>query len=101
MIVDTSFILDVIDDVDAAVTKEQELEAVLNSLPLVDMTPSISRRAGRLLGERLADASEDDGPGIGKGDAAIAATAIERDEPVLAGDSHFRNIPGVTHETYR
>lgn len=29
MIVDTSFILDVIDDVDAAVTKEQELEADL------------------------------------------------------------------------
>ena len=40
-------------------------------------------------------------PGIGKADAAIAATAIERDEPVLAGDSHFGTIPGVTLETYR
>lgn len=133
MIVDTSFILDVIDDVEAAVTKEQELEArsvplvipsmtvlefyigvgkvansreerqqveaVLESYPLVDMTPSISRRAGRLLGERMADGSG--GPGIGKGDAAIAATAVERDEPVLAGDSHFENLPGVTLETYR
>lgn len=135
MIVDTSFILDIIDDVDAALTKEQELEsesvplvipsmtvlelyigvgkvantrgerrkvdAVLNSYPLVDMTPSISRRAGRLLGERMADTDEDEGPGIGKGDAAIAATALERDEPVLAGDRHFGNIPGVTHEAYR
>jgi predicted nucleic acid-binding protein len=135
MIVDTSFILDIIDDVDAALTKERELEsesvplvipsmtvlelyigvekvantreerrkvdAVLNSYPLVDMTPSISRRAGRLLGERIADADEDEGPGIGKGDAAIAATALERDEPVLAGDRHFGNIPGVTHEAYR
>ncbi|WP_255149269.1 PIN domain-containing protein [Halorarius halobius] len=133
MIVDTSFVLDIIDDVDGAVTKEQELEAegvplvipamtvlelyigvgkvantqkerqrveaVLDSYPLVDMTPSISRRAGRLLGERMADG--DDGPGIGKGDAAIAATALERDEPVLASDSHFGNIPGVTVETYR
>jgi len=135
MIVDTSFVLDVIDDVEAAVRKEQELEAgsiplvipsmavlelyigvgkvantreerqmvesVLDSYPLVDMTPSISRRAGRLLGERMADADEGEGPGIGKGDAAIAATALERDEPVLAGDGHFGNVPGVTHETYR
>lgn len=135
MIVDTSFVLDVIDDVEAAVSKEQELEAesvplvipsmtvlelyigvgkvvntreerqqveaVLDSYPLVDMTPSISRRAGRLLGERMADADEGEGPGIGKGDAAIAAAALERDEPVLAGDSHFGSIPGVTLETYR
>jgi len=134
MIVDTSFVLDVIDDVDAAISKERELEAenvplvipamtvlelyigvgkvattreeqqnveaVLDSYPLAEMTPSIARRAGRLLGERMADAA-DDGPGIGKGDAAIAATAIERDEPILAGDTHFETIPDVTLETYR
>lgn len=79
----------------------QTVEAVLDSYPLVDMTPSISRRAGRLLGERMADADENEGPGIGKGDAATAATALERDEPVLAGDRHFGSIPGVTHEAYR
>ena len=135
MIVDTSFILDIIDGVEAALEKERELEAanvplvipsmtvlelyigvgkiantreerqtveaVLDSYPLVDMTPSISRRAGRLLGERMADADDGEGPGIGKGDAAIAATAIERDEPVLAGECHFGTIPGVTHESYR
>lgn len=135
MIVDTSFVLDVIDDVDAAVEKERELEmeavplvipsmtvlelyigvgkvantraerlqveAVLDSYPLVDMTPSIARRAGRLLGERMAETAADQGPGIGKGDAVIAATALERDESVLAGDGHFGNIPGVTVETYR
>lgn len=135
MIVDTSFVLDVIDGVDSALTKERELEAagvplvlpsmtvlelyigvgkvaktheerqkvesVLDSYPLVDMTPSISRRAGRLLGERMADTDDGEGPGIGKSDAAIAATAMERDEPVLAGDNHFENIPGVVHESYR
>ena len=135
MIVDTSFVLDVIDGVDEAVEQERELEiegvplvipsmtvlelyigvgkvantrgdrqqveAVLESYPIAEMTPSISRRAGRLLGERLAEAGEDEGPGIGKGDAAIAATAIERDEPVLAGDTHFENIPGVEVVTYR
>ncbi|MDS0284498.1 PIN domain-containing protein [Haloarcula onubensis] len=135
MIVDTSFILDIIDGVEAAVEKERELEAesvplvipsmtvlelyigvgkvattrderqkveaVLDSYPLIDMTPSISRRAGRLLGERMAAADDGEGPGLGKGDAAIAATALERDEPVLAADSHFGTIPGVTHESYR
>jgi len=135
MIVDTSFILDIIDGVEAAVEKKRELEAanvplvipsmtvlvlyigvgkiantseerqtveaVLDSYPLIDMTPSISRRAGRLLSEQMADADDGEGPGIGKGDAAIAATAIEHDEPVLAGDSHFGTILGVTHESYR
>lgn len=76
-------------------------EAVLDSYPLVDMTPRIARRAGRLLGEDMADADEGEGSGIGKGDAAVAATALERDEPVLAGDAHFGDIPGLTHETYR
>lgn len=135
MIVDTSFVLDVIADVDAAVAKErsleatgvplvipsmavlelyvgvgkvantpaerQRVEAVLDSYPLADQTPSISRRAGRLLGDQLADTADGDGPGLGKGDAAIAATALERDEPLLAADTHFSNIPGVTLETYR
>ena len=135
MIVDTSFVLDVIDDVETALRKERELEAegvplvvpamtvlelyigvgkvadtreerrqveaILDSYPLVDMTPSISRRAGRLLGERMAAADEGEGPGIGKGDAAVAATALERDEPVLAGDRHFGNITGVKLETYQ
>jgi predicted nucleic acid-binding protein len=135
MIVDTSFVLDVIDDVEAALRKERELEAegvplvvpamtvlelyigvgnvadtreerrqveaVLDSYPLVDMTPSISRRAGRLLGERMAAADTGEGPGIGKSDAAVAATALERDEPVLAGDPHFGTITGVEFETYQ
>lgn len=135
MIVDTSFVLDVIADVDDAVEKERELEAegvplviptmtvlelyigvgkvantrgerqtveaVLDSYPVADMTPSISRRAGRILAERMAAGADDEGPGIGKGDAAIAATAIERDEPVLTGDGHFESIPGVEVETYR
>lgn len=133
MIVDTSFVLDVIDDIDAAVEKERTLEAegvalvipamtvlelyigvgsvahgqaerrrveaVLGSYPIVEMTPSIARRAGRLLGERLSDG--EGGPGIGKGDAAIAATAIERAEAVLTGDDHFKTIDGVDVETYR
>lgn len=46
-------------------------------------------------------ATEGEGPGIGKGDVAIAATALQRDESVLAGDSHFATIPGVSVETYR
>lgn len=135
MILDTSFVLDLAESTDAAVTTERELEAagvslkipsmvvlelyigvetvtdseherqqvgaILDSYPLIDMTPRIARRAGRLLGERVADADEGAGPGIGKGDAAIAATAIERDEPVLTADDHFETIPGVRVEQYR
>lgn len=135
MIVDTSFILDVIDDVDAAVSKEralegegvpllipsmavlelyigigkvdptreerQRVEAVLESYPVVDTTPTIARRAGRLLGERMAESDGNQGPGIGKGDAVIAATALERDEPVLAGDALFGTVTDLAHESYR
>ncbi len=135
MIVDTSFVLDVIDGVDAAIEKERALESegvplvipsitvlelyigvgkvaqtqaerrkvegVLDSYPVTDLTPSIARRAGRLLGERMAEGPDSTGPGIGKGDAAIAATALERDEPVLAADRHYEQIPSVTVETYR
>lgn len=135
MIVDTSFLLDVIDGIDSAVDTERRLEAegvplvlpamtvlelyigvgkvantqaerrqvaaVLDSYPVVDMTPSIAQRAGRLLGEQMATAADDEGPGLGKGDAAIAATALERDEPVLTADTHFADIPPLTVETYR
>lgn len=41
MIVDTSFVLDVIDDVDAAVEKEEELEAEAVPLVLPSMTVSV------------------------------------------------------------
>jgi predicted nucleic acid-binding protein len=128
MIVDTSFILDIIDDVDAALTKERELEsesvplvipsmtvlelyigvekvantreerrkvdAVLNSYPLVDMTPSISRRAGRLLGERIADADEDEGPGIGKGDAESLRPHWSVMSPCSLGTATSGTFPG-------
>jgi len=135
VIVDTSYVLDLIHRDEDALAKERELESanvplvlpamtilelyigvgkvanskeernhvegVLSSYPRVAMTPTIGRRAGRILGEAMADAESGDGPGIGKGDAAIAATALERDEPVLAGDSHFEKIDGVEVETYR
>jgi predicted nucleic acid-binding protein len=56
--------------------ERRKVEAVLGSYPLVDMIPRISRRAGRLLGERMAETVDDEGPGIGKGNAVIAATAL-------------------------
>lgn len=135
MIVDTSFILDIIDDVDAAVSKERELDAdgvplvipsttvlelyigigklantedkrqqvetILDAYPLVDMTPRIARRAGRLLGECTTETAGEERPGIRKGDAAIAATAIERDEAVLAANERYVTVPSVTLERYR
>ncbi|MEZ3142302.1 PIN domain-containing protein [Halobaculum sp. MBLA0143] len=49
----------------------------------------------------MAETPPGDGPGIGKGDAAIAATALERDEPVLTADEQFEAVPGLVVETYR
>ncbi len=46
--------------------ERQTVEAVLDSYPLVNMTPSISRRAGQLLGERMAETDNCEGPRLGK-----------------------------------
>ena len=71
------------------------------TIPVGEVTPSVSRRAGQLLGNRLAETDGGDGHGLGKDDAVIAATALNRDEFVLATDSHFATIPSVSVETYR
>jgi hypothetical protein len=80
--------------------KRRKLEAVLNPYLLVDMGSSVSRRGGRLLGERMADANEDERLGTGTSGAAIAATAPERDGYTCWGQvvqgyswSHPRSIP--------
>lgn len=81
--------------------KRQQVETILDAYPLVDMTPRIARRAGRLLGECTTETVGEERPGIGKGDAAIAATAIERDEAVLAANERYVTVPSVTLERYR
>lgn len=90
-----------VETADSTAEERQHVGAILDSYPLVEMTPSMGRRAGYLLGRRIAEAPAGEGPGIGKGDAAIAATALARDEPVLAGDSHFSTIENVDHVGYR
>ena len=81
--------------------ERHRVDGVLEAYPRVPMTPSIARRAGRFLGNAYTAAGPDEGPGIGKGDAAIAAATIERGEPVLADDGHFETIDGVEVEAYR
>lgn len=90
-----------VETADSTAEERQHVGAILDSYPLVEMTPSMGRRAEHLLGRRIAEAPAGEGPGIGTGDAAIAATALERDEPVLAGDSHFSIIENVDHVGYR
>ena len=80
--------------------ERRAVDAALGASPVPDMTPNVFRSAGRLLSERMAEA-EGDGPSIGNGDAVIAATALERDEPVLAGDGRSAATPGVSVETHR
>lgn len=75
------------------------VERVLGSLPCEPATESITRRAGIIDGERMA---EDESGGIGPADAIIAATALEYDEAVVTGDpTDFERVPDVAVERYR
>ncbi|MFB6152025.1 MAG: antitoxin VapB family protein [Haloarculaceae archaeon] len=65
---------------------------------------SFSEAVERLIGGRsLRDLRDvfDDGQVSEMREAIAAADQRDRDEPVLAGDGHFGDLPGVTVETYR
>lgn len=126
MILDTAFVLDLLEADEGAVAKAEELEAdgvvlkmpamtvlelyigigtgvaddaeeleirrIIESLPFISMDAEISKRAGRLLGEA--------GGSRRKGDAAIAATAERKDEPILTRNVDDFEQLGVQVETY-
>lgn len=75
------------------------VDRVLRSLPVVESTIPIAKRAGTVEGELQAEDESDEGIGIA--DALIAATALEYDEPIVTGDpDDFRRVDGVRVETY-
>lgn len=117
MILDTSFLIDLEQNHEAAVTKAREIEADGHPrrVPLIviyEMFISVGKgirtaenreRVERVLGslpvvsanEAIArragrfegEVQRADGMGVGPADALIAATAVEYDEPVLTDDS--------------
>lgn len=130
MILDTSFLVDVMNGDEAALAKVDEIERnrleqrvpamtlqelfigvgasdvptderrkierIVGSRPVVETTPEIARKAGRIDGQLRSD-----GQRIDAGDATIGATGLAFEEPVLTGnEKHFERIPGLEVETY-
>lgn len=80
-------------------TNRQNVDRVLQSLPIVGLTEPIAKRAGIIEGELQADDRGDEG--IGPADAIIAATALEYEEPIVTDDpDDFERVDGVAIETY-
>lgn len=129
MILDTSFIIDVLRGNDSVADRERELDdrggSIVTSVSvmelwegihLADATDAERARVGRLLqGLTHADFDHDSAVAAGEinatlvengspidiEDVMIAAIARTLDEPVLTGNpGHFEQISGLTTETY-
>lgn len=129
MILDTAFVIDMLDGDEGAVRKARELEhagtpqrlsaitifelhfGVERSarpdaekdrvLSVVDSKPVVSADA-RIMRKagHLHGHLTNEGTPIGERDSIIGATAIIQDETVLSRDDHFEIMPGVRVETY-
>lgn len=74
--------------------KQQVLE-VLDSKVVVPADHEVMRRAGTLSGRLVSR-----GERIDREDCAIAATAVQEDEPVLTRADHFERISDLDVQTY-
>ena len=130
MILDSSFLIDVQNGVDAATTKARELErssrprrvphVVLYELYIEvgkgSQTEANRDRIDRVLSSlplepttpaivrragKLEGELQGSDEGVGAVDAIVAATALEYEEPVVTADvDHFERIPDVDVESY-
>ena len=130
MILDTSFLIDIMNGNQAALSKVDEIESngieqVVPAMTLQELyigvgaseLPDEERRKIAVVIETrpIIPTSEEiarkagkidgqlrrDGRPINVGDATIGATGIVRDEPVVTGDpDHFERIPDLTVKTY-
>lgn len=83
--------------VDMPQAEKDEVDAVLTTKEVYEVTPEIARKAGRIAGE-LSSRGE---PLNDPGDEIIGATGVVHDEPVLTKNTdHFERIPGLEVETY-
>lgn len=75
----------------------RKFEALIANKPIVDVGANIARRAGVLGGEHLVS---DDRPTLGPGDALVAATGLQFNEPVVTADGDFETVDGLTVESF-
>lgn len=73
-------------------------EELIAGLPVVSMDENIARKAGVIAGLHSASDSK---PSIGIGDAAIAATGLVYNEPVVTNDvNDFGSVDGLDIVTW-
>lgn len=70
----------------------RKYEALIANKPIVEMDANIARRAGALEGLHLVSDSK---PDLGPGDAVVAATGLQYNEPVVTNDADFTTVDGL------
>jgi len=80
----------------AADANRRAFRRLVSDKPTVELTDSIARRAGELEGVHQGSDSK---VRLGYGDAIVAATALEFDEPVVTTDADFEEVEGLAVST--
>jgi len=75
----------------------RKFEALIANKPIVDIDANIARRAGVLEGQHLVSDSK---PSLGPGDALVAATGLQFNEPVVSSDGDFETVDGLAVESF-
>lgn len=79
------------------IDNQRDYEELLANKPTVDLTDSIARRAGILMGtHRQSDTKGDLDPG----DSIVAATGLALNEPVVGRDGDFGDVEGLQVEAF-
>jgi len=73
----------------------RKYEALIANKPVVEMDENVARRAGALEGVHIAS---DTKPELGPGDAIVAATGLQYNEPVVTNDEDFTHVDGLSVE---
>ncbi|MFC7196736.1 PIN domain-containing protein [Halosimplex aquaticum] len=74
----------------------RKFEALVANKPIVEIDQNIARRAGVVEGQHLADRK----PTLGPGDALVAATGLQFNEPVVTSDGDFEAVDGLAVESF-
>jgi len=73
----------------------EKYEKLMANYPVVPLDENIAKRAGALEGIHLVSDSKSN---LGPGDAIVAATALQFNEPVVGEDSDFGDVEGLEVE---
>lgn len=81
---------------DSAFENARKYDSLVANKPVVELTENIAKQAGALQGRHYASDSK---PRLGPGDAVIAATALQYNEPVVTSDGDLEHVDGLAVES--